>query len=89
MKHAPGPYYVAKTGNYQRLIIDENTGENIAVVYDAKNADVLAAAPDLLEAAEAMVDWFESTDPNFPLKEIDRRNEALKKAIKKAKGETT
>ena len=42
--------YEANTGNHQGLIINENTGENIAVAYDKKNARLIAAAPDLLEA---------------------------------------
>jgi hypothetical protein len=32
----------------QGLIIDEKTGENIAVTYDAKNAPIIAAAPEML-----------------------------------------
>jgi len=33
----------------QAVIFDENTGENIAVAYDAKNAPLIAAAPELLK----------------------------------------
>jgi hypothetical protein len=40
----------ASTG--QGLVIDEETGENIAVTYKAENAPIVAAAPDLLEALE-------------------------------------
>ena len=38
----------------QGLIIDENTGRNVAVSYDPKDAALIAAAPELLAALEAM-----------------------------------
>lgn len=36
----------------QGLVIDQNTGANIAVVYDGNNAALIAAAPELLAALE-------------------------------------
>lgn len=51
MHQTMGHYYVGKTGNHQRLIIEEATGRNVAVVYDEKDAPALAAAPELLAAA--------------------------------------
>ena len=36
----------------QALIIDEETGRNVAVVYDKKDAPLLAASADLLEACK-------------------------------------
>lgn len=41
-------WYAAKSGNHQGLIIDENTGKNIAVVYEKTDAPLIANAPDLL-----------------------------------------
>lgn len=38
----------------QGIIADEETGRTVAVVYDSKDGDLLAAAPKLLEALEAM-----------------------------------
>lgn len=52
MKHTPGPWYAASTGTDQGLIISEETGKSIAVVYDKKDACLIAAAPDLLEACQ-------------------------------------
>ena len=52
----PGPWYATGTGNHQGLIISEATGANVAVAYDKKDAPLLAAAPDLLEALQAMYD---------------------------------
>jgi hypothetical protein len=45
-------WHVAKTGNDQRIIIS-GKGDNIAVVYDAVNAPLIAAAPKLLRACKA------------------------------------
>ena len=57
MKFTPGPYYAANTGNIhdQGLVIVEDTGKTIAVVYDNQNSDILAAAPDMYEALKAIV----------------------------------
>jgi hypothetical protein len=52
-KHAP--WYEAKTGNHQGLIIEEGTGRNIAVAYDKSDAPLIAAAPAMLEALEQFV----------------------------------
>lgn len=43
-------WYKANAGNNQGLIVSENDGRNIAVCYDIKDADLIAAAPELLEA---------------------------------------
>jgi len=43
-------WYEASTGTDQGLIVEEKTGENIAVCYDKANAALIAAAPELLEA---------------------------------------
>lgn len=51
----PTTWHAAKTGNHQGLIIDE-AGNNIAVAYDAKDATLIAAAPELLEALKALAD---------------------------------
>jgi len=50
MKHTPGPWHESSTGNHQGLIVSENTGDNIAVSYDKVNAQLIAAAPDLLRS---------------------------------------
>ena len=54
MRHTPGPWYTAGTGSHQGLIIAEVTGENVAVTYDARDASLVAAAPDMLEALRAI-----------------------------------
>ena len=54
-------------------------GENIAKIYEMANANLIAAAPDLLEVAETMVTYERSLPPKF----VDMAREA----IAKAKGE--
>jgi hypothetical protein len=57
MKHTPGTWYEAKTGNHQGLVVDENTGENIAVIYDKADTAFIVKScnshEDLLEALKA------------------------------------
>jgi hypothetical protein len=60
MTHTPAPWHKCNTSNDQGLIIQENTGENIAVTYEAKNAALVAAAPELLEACKAALSALES-----------------------------
>lgn len=80
-KHTPGPWYVAKTGNDQGLIISEQTGSNVAVSYDAKDAPLIAAAPDLLAALRDMVHF-----DDLPKDEQQPAVEKARAAIAKAEG---
>ena len=54
-KHTLHPWHESETGTHQALITSEVTGENIAIVYDKRNAPIIKAAPDLLEALEAII----------------------------------
>jgi len=45
-------YKAHNCNNSQGLIIDEDTGENIAISYKVENAGLIAAAPDLLAACQ-------------------------------------
>lgn len=63
-------WYATKTGNDahpQALIIDEETGRNVAVVYDNKDMFLLAAAPELLEALEAAAERMELVSELLPV----------------------
>ena len=81
-QHTPGPW----TENTHWEIYAEN-GKHLAIVSwqfpDVKegiaNANLIAAAPDLLEVAETMVTYERSLPPKF----VDMAREA----IAKAKGE--
>lgn len=52
-------YCNTKKDAIQGLVYDEQTGANIAVVYDPKNTPLIAAAPELLEAAKIVADYLE------------------------------
>lgn len=53
-------WYTAKIGGGQGLVVEEDTGRNVAVAYDKKDAPLLAAAPDMLAALECIVtNWAE------------------------------
>jgi sugar phosphate isomerase/epimerase len=69
------------TSSDQGLIIDDETGRNIAVAYDPKHTNLIAAAPDLLEALLLCVDALE--DGHW-----QETKQAARAAIAKAKGET-
>lgn len=47
-------WYKSNTGNHQGLVVDQDTGESIAVTYKKENAGLVAAAPELLAACQAM-----------------------------------
>lgn len=51
-------WYTPKTSERatQALICDESTGRSVAVAYDKADADLLAAAPELLAALELLLD---------------------------------
>ena len=79
-------WYTSNTDT-QGLIIDECTGRTVAVSYDKKDAPLIAAAPDLLEAAETLL--MDAIDRNECFDE-DTGNmfddwKALDEAINKAK----
>ena len=54
-KQTQAAWYEASTGNHQGLIINEQTGANIAVAYDKQDARLIAAAPDLLDALQQVL----------------------------------
>jgi len=59
-------WHAAKTGSSQGLVIAEN-GDNIAVTYDADDAAIIAAAPELLDALQNLYNacefWEDRADP--------------------------
>ena len=85
-------WYESKTGNHQGLIIDEITGDNIAVSYDKKHAAMIAAAPDLLKASKMATRWIgKMIADNGHLASVSPSNcvltlRSLENAIAKAEG---
>lgn len=62
------PWYEAKTGSDQGLVVEEKTGKNIAVTYEKKNAELIVTAVNnyqaLLEACELACDFINGIE-NF------------------------
>lgn len=87
MKHTPGPWRVESGPYYRAIRVD---GEVIADMrqigrsFNESNAQLIAAAPELLEALELLVDnpYREGTESDERLRRIARA------AIAKAKGES-
>ena len=54
----PGPWYAANMGNdFQGLVVEEQTGKNIAVAYDKRDVHILAAAPTMYADLCAVRDY--------------------------------
>lgn len=81
MNHNRGPWHAAKSANRQGLVVSESTGANIAVTYDKRDAAIVAAAPDLLDALQMLLKMTEDGDVTTV-----ELNEA-RAAIAKAKGD--
>lgn len=64
MKYTKGKWYHKITSGDQGLIIDEKTGENIAVSYKPENAPLIAASPEMYTALAKSLDWLESIVQN-------------------------
>ena len=82
-KDTPKRWSVAKTGNHQGLIVDDNTGRNVAVSYDKEDADLIAAAPELLDACHDAIAELDSG--SFDIDDrLDKATGILYAAIKSA-----
>lgn len=74
-------WYSKNTGSDQALIIDEKTGESIAVSYRPENGPLLAAAPVLLAICKVIL---KSDGGAYDLEPY--QSEMLMEAISKAEG---
>ena len=96
MKHTPGPWNASAFGgpHNQGLVIAESTGANVAVIYDIKDAELVAASPDLLEACKLARDLVANAvrfkndrQPDTRLDTISNLYYVLSSAISKAEGQ--
>lgn len=87
-KHTPGPWAFREGSepHYQALVYNEENGEDVAITYHddgATNAKLIAAAPELLEAAEWALT--ELREPEHSTADtIHETIQKLQQAIKKA-----
>ena len=56
MNATTGPWIGKTTSGDQGLIYSEDDGRNVAVAYDARDTDLIASAPELLEALRNLSD---------------------------------
>lgn len=87
----PGPWYAANMGNdFQGLVVEVQTGKNIAVAYDKRDVHILAAAPAMYEALvetmrvlrslrDSKEEWYTLVTPEL-LNVWDRNKQALAQA---------
>ena len=83
-------YKARMSGNGQGLVIEQDTGRDVAVTYDEKDAALVAAAPELLDALKGLFEhcamihrvWGDGSNQ----KEADAAIAAGKAAIAKAEG---
>lgn len=86
-KHTQSNWYPARSSGGQGLVIEDDTGRNVAVTYDEKDAALVAAAPELLEALKACSKALSDSGRWVP----DEYAEAFRnadRAIAKAEGRT-
>ncbi len=85
-KHTPGPWHVSKSTMDRLIYADSEHAFDLAIVRDGGTADVdanarlIAAAPELLEAAQMM----RAINQRSTRKECDAACDALDAAIAKA-----
>lgn len=85
MGHTPGPWNVEKV-HYRHAVVDSAQNgkwDLIAETTSRENANLIAAAPEMLEALEAVVDAMQLNKP------VNTFVSKVANAIKKAKGQST
>ena len=82
--HTEGPWRAQNTASSnQALVYSETTGKDIAVLYDRRDKNIVAAAPEMLAALKALQEW--SWAQPWPVREADVWRE-VDSAIANAEG---
>ena len=77
-----------ETSGDQGIIYEEKSGRTIAVCYESKDMDKIAATPDLLLACEKALKFFDiATSEDYAFGKDKYLRRRLQNAVKKAKGE--
>jgi hypothetical protein len=74
-------WYGRNNSNGQGLIIDEETGRNVAISYDEKDTNLLSCAPELRKAIQIVYSRVMNTNINTPIGEMSDTWEILRKAL--------
>lgn len=89
--HTPGPWYTKPVGGNhgQHLVIAENSGATVAVIYnDNDDARLISAAPDMYDAlgeAWAVLDSYVNGQGAVSMQEIEAAHLAVHNAMEKAR----
>ena len=88
MSYTPGPWYASKGPDKSIIYQDAKPKQDIAAVWRHENANLLAAAPELLEALEEII----ASNPSILATERSALRyvqavEKARKVIGKARGE--
>ena len=59
-------WYATETSGGQGLVIEEGTGRNIAVTYEAHDARAVAEVPAMVEALRKSYDWLIAAEADEP-----------------------
>src|ERR1044072_1660924 len=81
LNHTPGEWY--STGDNSILSDKKKGGKLVAAALDPEDARLIAAAPDLLQAALLVQKYFRKMDHGF-IQELTNCANAINKAIEKA-----
>ena len=77
-------WYTANTGNHQGLVIDEETGANIAVTYDKAHGPLVAEAPAMLAALQEIAEYPVNVDGYNSAEALRLRMVALQVVARRA-----
>ena len=88
-QHTPGPWHIYRYGKHPRAVWGATNALPVAIIHsdgtssvaNDANARLIAAAPELLQAAKDFVEWFECNRiGDKPIAELSHARDAIAKA---------